>query len=268
MMKKIGQKFLGLFWEKKRPDMTMKEQVHDNAKSLGWALVLVLFVHTFFFQPFNIPSGSMIPTLWIGDHLFVSKFSYGYSRYSFPFGSKFNYFDGRVMGEQPQLGDVAVFRPVGDEATDFIKRVVGTPGDRVQMKGGVLFINDEECELAYVGKTDFYDDYGVIREAEVYEETLPNGITHKILRQIPFGRGRLDNTPVYVVPEGHYFMVGDNRNGSDDSRAMRRVGFIPYENFIGKAQIIFFASGTHASLWQFWSWPLTAYYSRTGTLIH
>jgi len=262
------KKILGLFWEQKRPGMTTKEQVEDNVKSLGWALVLVLFVHSFFFQPFNIPSGSMIPTLLIGDHLFVSKFSYGYTRYSFPFGSKIPYFEGRIMGAEPKLGQVAVFRPVGDESTDFIKRVIGVPGDQIQMRGGILYVNNVECPLEYVKEIDFYDDSGQTKKAALYTETLPNGQKHSVLKQREFGAGHYDSTPVYTVPEGHFFMMGDNRDGSDDSRGMGRVGFIPYDHFIGEAQMIFFSSGSHASLWQFWSWPFTAIYSRMFMMIH
>lgn len=234
----------------------------ENIKSFTYAALLVVGIRTFFVQPFHIPSGSMIPTLEIGDNLFVSKFTYGLSRYSFPFGGNINYFEGRIWGSEPKLGDVAVFRPVTAPDTDFIKRVVGLPGDRVQMKEGILYINDVPSTLEQIEDFETVDDDGTILHSKQYLETLPNGVKHKILKKEPFGEGRYDNTPVFHVPVGHYFMVGDNRDGSNDSRAQTTVGFIPYDNLIGNAKFVFFATGDHTAIWEIWKWPFTAKYSR------
>jgi signal peptidase I len=240
----------------------------ENWKSLFYAVIIAVLIRTFWLQPFHIPSGSMIPTLLIGDNLFVSKTAYGYSRYSIPFGGNFNYFSGRIWGAEPKLGEVAIFRPVFDQSQDFIKRVVGLPGDRVQMKKGILFINDVECKLEPHGEFTTVDDNNTKLKAAQFIETLPNGLQHLIIKQDPFGSGTYDNTPVFTVPAGHYFMVGDNRDGSNDSRAQGVVGFIPYENLVGRASFIFFSTGGHIALWEVWKWPFTAQYSRIFQGIH
>ena len=214
------------------------------------ALLIALVFRTFLFQPFSIPTGSMTPTLLIGDYLLVSKFSYGYSQYSFPFSPPL--FDGRVlaMGE-PERGDIAVFRLPRDPSLDYIKRVIGLPGDRVQMRDGRLFLNGEPVERerggAYLAENTFGDPV----EIPVYLETLPNGVSYQTLDADPNGPG--DNTREFVVPEGHYFMMGDNRDNSADSRF--NVGMVPLENFVGKAQIIFFSIGDGASALEVWKWP-------------
>lgn len=240
----------------------------EDVKALLYALILALTIRTLWLQPFHIPSGSMIPSLLIGDNLFVYKPAYGFSHYSIPFGGTIPYFSGRILGAEPKLGEVVVFRPVMDPDTDFIKRAVGLPGDRVQMKDGLLYINDVQCPVKPDGECVVVNDDKTELRAAQYIETLPNGLEHLIIKQDPFGEGKYDNTPVYTVPEGHYFMVGDNRDGSNDSRAQGIVAFVPYENLVGRASFIFFSTGGHIALWELWKWPFSANYNRIGKAIH
>lgn len=251
-----------------KQDQKHKDTLWENVKALFYAVLLAVLIRTIWLQPFHIPSGSMIPTLLIGDNLFVSKMAYGYSRYSIPFGGTIDYFSGRIFGNEPKLGEIAVFRSVVDPNTDFIKRVVGLPGDRVQMKQGILYINDVPCALEPYGEFETVDDDGNVLKASQFLETLPNGVKHIILKQVPLGEGIYDNTPVYHVPPGHFFMVGDNRDGSNDSRAQGVIGYIPFENLVGRASFIFFSTGGHIALWEFWKWPLSAHYSRIFKGIH
>lgn len=224
------------------------------------ALALALVFRTFFFQPFNIPSGSMKPTLLVGDYLFVSKYSYGYSHKSFPFGIDF--FDGRILQRAPKRGDVIVFKLTADGHTDYIKRLVGLPGDRVQVLDGWLYVNDDPVSRA--SKEDYwYTDERSGRQMFVpqFEETLPGGKSHRTLDLTSIGS--LDNTSLFVVPEGHYFFMGDNRDDSWDSRAPGGdVGMVPAENIVGKAQLIFVSVDGSARVWQVWKWPFAIRYSR------
>ena len=227
-------------------------------KTIVVAGALALGFRSLLFEPFNIPSGSMIPTLLVGDYLFVSKYSYGYSRYSFPFGIA--PFDGRIFETPPERGDVAVFRQPQNESIAFIKRIVGLPGDRIQVVNGLLRINDVVVKRDRKGFASVSDGYNVIRFA-VYKETLPNGKSY--LTQERSDDDLLDNTSVFLVPEGHYFMIGDNRDNSRDSRTTT-VGMVPAENLVGRAERLFFSHNSSASLWEIWKWPFAIRYGRLG----
>jgi len=235
-----------------------KGGVGETVRTLIYAVLIAVVIRTVAYEPFNIPSGSMIPTLLIGDYLFVSKFSYGYSRYSIPFGP--DLFDGRVLGDLPERGDVAVFKLPSDPSTDFIKRVVGLPGDRIQMIESVLHINGEAV------KRERTDDFvttrrdGVVIRVPQYIETLPNGRSYRTLDQTP--NGPLDNTSVYQVRPGFYFMMGDNRDDSQDSRVTFAVGQVPVQNFVGRAEIMFFSTNGKGHWWEVWNWPTSIRWSR------
>jgi len=237
----------------------------ETGRVIFHALIIAFVIRTFLFQPFNIPSGSMMGTLLIGDYLFVSKYSYGLSHYSFP-GSP-NLFSGRIVGSEPQRGDVVVFRLPKDDSVDYIKRVIGLPGDRIQMIDGVLNINGapvkREQIADYVGDNPCGGD-GVARVKQ-WRETLPNGVSYQSLDCQD--NGFLDNTPVYTVPPGNFFMMGDNRDNSTDSRVLAQVGYVPFENLVGRAQIIFFSVGDGEPAWHFWNWPWSVRWSRLFTIV-
>lgn len=220
------------------------------------ALLLAFVIRTLLFQPFSIPSGSMRPTLLEGDYLFVTKWSYGYSRYSLPFSP--NLFSGRIWGGEPERGDVLVFKFPPNPSVDYIKRVVGLPGDRVQMRGGQVFINDVAVPREKVGQIDNPDITEVSRPVDVYRETLPNGVSYDTLDLTPNGIG--DDTREFKVPDGHYFMLGDNRDNSADSRFS--VGFVPYDHLVGRANIIFFSIAGGASPLEIWKWPSEVRFGR------
>jgi len=226
----------------------------ETVKIVIQALLLALVVRTLLFQPFNIPSGSMKSTLLVGDYLFVSKYAYGFSRYSLPFGP--NLFEGRIWAAEPERGDVVVFKLPRDNSTDYIKRVVGLPGDQIQVRGGVLYINGEAVERESVGQ--WTDDDGI--RYERYRETMPNGVQYMTLDRDP--NGPEDNTQVYEVPAGHFFMMGDNRDNSTDSRVLSAVGYVPFENLVGRAEVIFFSVEEGNAAWQFWKWPWTVRWDR------
>ena len=228
----------------------------ETAKTVVYAVLIALFIRTVAFEPFNIPSGSMIPTLLVGDYLFVSKYSYGYSRYSLPLGLPL--LSGRIFAHPPERGDVAVFKLPSDGKTDYIKRIIGLPGDRIQVKQGRLYINDKLVERQRIEDYIERTESGQIGHVPQYIETLPNGRKHPILEQLG-DAGPLDNTDVYVVPAGHYFAMGDNRDNSLDSRVANRpgsggVGYVPAENLVGRAEILFFSTDGTARLWEFWNW--------------
>ena len=249
-------------------EVEKKDGIWETVKTVFWALLIAGVFRTLFFQPFWIPSASMKDTLLIGDFLFVNKMAYGYSEHSCPF-SLCRFIDGRWLGSEPERGDVIVFRhPVNGQ--DFIKRLIGLPGDRVQMKGGILHINGEVAPQEPAGVfVEPFEPQGPMRgaprcsngpvaeggpcEKARYVETLPNGRAHDVL---DIGRGQLDDTAVFTVPEGHYFFVGDNRDNSTDSRvpqARGGVGFVPYENLIGRADRVMFSSAGRSLLF-FWTW--------------
>jgi signal peptidase I len=233
-----------------------REDFWETVHTLVYAVVLAILIRTFLFEPFNIPSGSMIPTLLVGDYLFVSKYSYGYSKHSFPFSAA--PFDGRILESQPERGDVLVFKLPSDQKTDYIKRVIGLPGDTVRMQDGRLFINGDLVERERISEYEYRDRYGSILRPVLYLEKLPGGKEHFILEE--GDNRRLDNTPEFKVPAYHYFMMGDNRDNSVDSRA--NVGYVPADNFVGRAEFLFFSSDGTASLWEIWRWPFATRFSR------
>jgi signal peptidase I len=261
----------------KKPD----EGLWETAKVIVQALAIAFFVRTFLFQPFNIPSSSMYPTLKVGDYLFVSKLSYGYGKYSFNFSfgwsdppwiscCKFVDFPGRkVLADVPERGDVAVFKLPTDTNVDYIKRVIGLPGDKIQMIQGVLQINGVAVPKQriedYVDPKFEGDEGSGAALVPQFEETLPNGVKYRVL---DYGdQGFADNTGVYVVPENHYFMMGDNRDNSQDSRFVNQVGFVPIENFVGRADILFFSIEGDATIKRIWEWPLKIRWSRFFNLL-
>lgn len=240
-----------------------KESVGEVARTAFIAVLLALIVRTFLFEPFNIPSSSMVPNLLVGDYLFISKYSYGYSRYSFPFG--LGGFEGRINGKAPNRGDVVVFKLPTNTGIDYIKRVVGMPGDTLQMINGRLYINGEIVPREPKGMVEYSKENGFSSSVMAYEETLPGGTQHTIYEESD--NGPLDNTDKYIVPEGHYFMMGDNRDNSRDSRVLDLVGYVPFDNLEGRAEIIFFSTDGSARIFEFWKWPMATRFSRIFSLI-
>ncbi len=235
-----------------------EESAGEFFKTAILAVLLALFIRTFFFEPFNIPSGSMLPTLQIGDYLFVSKTSYGYSRYSFPFGLA--NFEGRMFEDKPQRGDVIVFKLPTDPSVDYIKRLIGLPGDTIQVKQGRLYINGKMVDREPVGMQRVPSPEGANESIMEYIETLPGGVMHQIYEESD--SEALDNTAVYEVPPHHYFMMGDNRDNSQDSRVTTLVGYVPEENLVGRAQILFFSIDETANIFKPWTWFGAVRYDR------
>ena len=228
----------------------MKEKIIENCKTLFYALIIALFIRSFFFQPFYIPSSSMEPNLLIGDRLFVSKYSYGYSQHSFPFSPKI--FSGRILKKIPKRGDVVVFKTPADNRTDYIKRLIGLPGDKVQIINKDLYLNGIKIEKKQVETSLNINCGGEILKVDVYEETLPNGTKYLAVYRKD---GTMINSDVFIVPNDHYFFLGDNRDCSKDSRFLSSVGYVNFNNLVGKARIIFFSSNKKkGSFFKFWNW--------------
>lgn len=284
-----------------------KNTTREWFNTLFYGALIAIFFRSFLFEPFNIPSGSMIPTLQVGDHIFVKKWDYGYSRYSFPFGS-WKLWNGRFFGEKPNQGDVIVFRNPVNESLDYVKRLIGTPGDKIQMIAGRLYINGNivprENERPYIiaklpksiRSAGFYKDNmlikgnkiwidnqpadfnytieyksnsfckqqycGVIKATE-YTEILPDGVSHSIV-EISDSM-KLDNTSVFTVPENNYFFMGDNRDQSSDSR--ENLGFVPFDNIMGKVSFVWYSHNYYAPMIAVWSWGNKMRWDRFGLKI-
>ncbi|MFA7277307.1 MAG: signal peptidase I [Pseudobdellovibrionaceae bacterium] len=240
-----------------------EESMGEVARTVIIAMMIALLLRTFLFEPFNIPSGSMYPNLMVGDYLFISKSSYGYSKYSFPFGIAD--FDGRMMASDPVRGDVIVFKLPTNPKIDFVKRLIGLPGDTIQMIEGRLYINDEIVPRDLKGTAIYTKENGREVTVNEYVETLPGGTKHTIYEESD--HEELDNTAKFKIPDGHYFMMGDNRDNSRDSRVQELVGFVPYDNLEGRAEILFFSTDGTARFYEVWKWPFAVRYDRLFNLI-
>lgn len=239
------------------PRMVTRDEGKETVRTLIYAMIIAVVIRTFAFEPFNIPSGSMEPSLHVGDFLFVSKYTYGYSSTGtfmdlFPFR-------GRWGGQIPQRGDVIVFKWPGDNSTDYIKRLIGLPGDTIQMRQGILYINGRPVERDRL-ETPVADVGADVADGAIdYFEHLPNGPIHYIRKM--GDNNPLDDTDIFVVPPHHYFFMGDNRDNSQDSRT-KNVSYVAEENLVGKAQLLFFSLGDDARFWEFWKWPSAVRWNR------
>jgi signal peptidase I len=253
---------------------TMSLSAEERRKASGFAeslrvaipaLLVALVIRALLFEAFNIPSGSMKGTLLVGDYLFVSKYSYGFTHYSLPFSPQ--WFSGRIFSAMPERGDVVVFRLPKDDSIDYIKRVIGLPGDRIKLVDGLVFINGKAIKRERAD--DFIDDEGGLPvNVRRWRETLPNGVSYETLDLQD--DAPLSNTDEYEVPPGCFFMMGDNRDNSTDSRVPQDrngVGYVPFENLIGKAQIIFFSITDGEPAWRVWNWPHAVRWSRLFKLV-
>lgn len=236
--------------------MDKEENFADTVKTIIYAILIAVLIRTFMFEPFKIPSGSMYPTLYVGDFLFVSKYTYGYSKHSLPFSMPL--FESRIWEDRPERGDVIVFKEPQYNKTDYIKRLIGLPGDKIKLEKGRLYINGKLVEREQVEDFVLHDKYGGVERYRQYVETLPNGVKHNILEVSD--NEAFDDVPELTVPEGHYFMMGDNRDRSDDSRV--NVGFVPAENLVGKARILFFSLDPDGEWYKIWNLPRQIRWSR------
>ena len=235
-----------------------KNFIIENIKTIFYALIIAVFIRSLFIQPFYIPSSSMEPTLLIGDRLFVSKYSYGYSRHSFPFSPPI--FKGRIMANTPSVGDVIVFKTPADNRTDYVKRLIGLPGDIIQFIDGNLYINSNQVIKSKISKNDkIYCGQRTI-DINTFIEKLPSGKNHKAVYLKNFS---FQNSDKFIVPKKHYFFLGDNRDCSKDSRYLTSVGYVHQDNLVGKVQFIFFSSDYRiSSIFSFWKWHKTIRFDR------
>lgn len=243
----------------KMPNKKKSNWIKENLKAVVYAAVIALILRSLIGAPFNIPSGSMMPSLLVGDYLFASKYSYGYSRYSFPL-SIFP-FSGRVWASEPKRGEVLIFRRPQDmtqsyirrawTSEDYIKRLIGLPGDTIQMKSGRLYINDVLVPREFKRFETHKDSLGRPIVFSVYDERLPNGVVHEIMEQSD--DALKDNTDLIVIPADYYFFMGDNRDNSQDSR-YNQVGLVHKDNLIGKARFIFYSNNGTSPFFAFWNW--------------
>lgn len=235
----------------------------ETVKTIVYAVLIALGIRTVAYEPFNIPSESMLPTLLVGDYLFVSKFSYGYSRHSLPLSLPLVPGPGRLFSGMPERGDVAVFKLPRDNSTDYIKRIIALPGDRIQVRGGALFLNGEPVKRERADDFVRRGRFGQVERMPQFVETLPNG---KSYRTLDLRNGTdTDDTREFVVPAGHFFAMGDNRDNSVDSRIAPEqggVGFVPVENLVGRADFLFFSTDGTARWWEVWGWLGAVRYSR------
>ena len=230
--------------------MLDKKFLIENAKTLFYALIIALFIRSFFIQPFYIPSSSMEPNLLVGDRLFVTKYSYGYSKHSFPFSPPI--FNGRLIAKEPKRGDVIVFKTPADNRTDYIKRLIGLPGDRIQFIDKNLYLNNSEVLKSKISNNDKIYCGNQQIEVFTFEENLSSNKTYKTVYLKNFS---YQNSDVFIVPEDYYFFLGDNRDCSKDSRYLSSVGYVHKDNLVGKAQFIFFSSDkSKGSIFYFWKW--------------
>lgn len=238
--------------------MITKNFIIENTKTIFFALVIAIIIRSLLIQPFYIPSSSMEPTLLIGDRLFVTKYSYGYSKHSFPFSPPI--INGRLFSNEPKVGDVIVFKTPADNRTDYIKRLIGLPGDNIQFINGDLFINNNQILKSTVSKSGTIYCGNQTIEVNTFEEKLTNG---KIHRTVYLKNYSFQNSDVFTVPAEHYFFLGDNRDCSKDSRYLTSVGYVHEDNLVGKAQFIFFSSDFRiASIFSFWKWHKTIRFDR------
>jgi len=235
----------------------------DNLKTLFFALAIAVIIRSLFFQPFYIPSSSMEPTLLIGDRIFVKKFSYGYSKHSFPFSPPF--FSNRFFNKAPDYGDLVVFKTPADNRTDYIKRLIGMPGDTIQFREGKLFLNRTEISRTQVNNRYEIRCGPLLPDVTAFKEILPNG---KEYIAVYNNLGTMQNTDVYKVPKNYYFFLGDNRDCSKDSRYLSSVGYVSAENLVGKASMIFFSNDTvSGSIFKFWNWSQSLRINRFFNLL-
>ena len=238
--------------------MLDKKFIIENLKALFFALIIALVIRSLLIQPFYIPSSSMEPSLLVGDRLFVTKYSYGYSKHSFPFSPPV--FKGRILSSKPERGDVVVFKTPADNRTDYIKRLIGLPGDRIQFIDSNLYVNNNEVFKSIISKNDKIFCGKNLIDVFTFQESLPNGKKHE---SVYLKNKSYQNSDIFIVPLDHYFFLGDNRDCSKDSRFLSSVGYVHKDNLVGKAQLIFFSSNRSiGSIFSFWKWNKSLRFNR------